>query len=50
MAVSMVTCTEAWHVAFGTSEPLWEIIKKKKKINIFCKTNLKAERNAHSTW
>ena len=31
MAVSMVTYTEAWNVAFGTSEPLWEIIIKKKK-------------------
>ena len=48
MLVTMVTYTEAWNVAFKTSKPLGKI--QKYKINVFYKTNLKAERKAHSTW
>ena len=44
----MVTYTEAWNVAFKTPKSLWKMWKY--NINIFYKTNLKAERNAGSTW
>ena len=47
MLVAIVTYTEAWNVAFKTSRPLWKIWKY--KINLFYKTNLKAEKKAHNT-
>ena len=46
MAVAIVAYTEAWNIAFKTSKLRWKT--QKHKINIFYKTNLKAERKAHS--
>ena len=46
----MVTYTEPWSIAFKTSRPLWKIWKYKTNIlYILKKTNITAERHAHST-
>ena len=49
MAVTMVTYTEAWNIAFETSKPLWKMWKYEiNKFYTLKKTNLIAERKPHS--
>ena len=50
MAVTMVRYTGDWNIAFKTSKSLWKISKYKiDMLYILKKTNLEAERKAHST-